>query len=75
LKQDDGPPPRVPAFLSDENGDGKSEYYEFARIFENHHLTEGEIKSLFNLADVNKNNRLTIQEWTDFRRLFVEPFE
>jgi len=42
---------------------------------ENRHITSGEIKAIFTIADMNKDNMISGEEWTDFRENFVIPYE
>lgn len=56
----------MPSELPDFDFDGKSEYKEFENLLKNHHLTKGEIKVLFRLADLNKNSKLDNEEWFHF---------
>jgi len=42
---------------------------------EKRHITSGEIKHLFVLADMNKDNMISSTEWNDFRVNFVELYE
>lgn len=42
---------------------------------ENRHITSGEIKHLFVLADMNKDNLISSTEWNDFRINFVVLYE
>lgn len=46
----------MPNFIEDGNGDGINEYFEFVNAFKNHALELGEIRYLWNVVDVKKEN-------------------
>jgi hypothetical protein len=48
---------------------------DFIKIWKSHHLTIGEIKYLYNLADLDRDTKISQMEWANFHRLFIEPFE
>jgi hypothetical protein len=39
------------------------------------HITAGEVKHLFTIADMNKDNMISSTEWNDFRINFVVLYE
>ena len=50
-------------------------YNKFREILSNHHLKEGEIRTIFKTADRNKDNEISGEEWHYFYKLFIQPFE
>lgn len=50
-------------------------FYNFLEIYKNHRLTLGEIKHIYNTADMNRDNTISPREWKMFYKLFVMPFE
>jgi len=44
-------------------------------IYKGHHMSAGEIKLVFRIADRTKDNRVSFAEWADFHTIFVQPFE
>jgi len=48
---------------------------EFASVWENRHLTYGEIKAVFTVVDINKDNLIDIDEWSNFKKLFSDEYE
>jgi len=54
---------------------GYCNFQDFAPVMEKRHITSGEIKHLFTLADMNKDNMISSEEWNDFRETFVILYE
>jgi hypothetical protein len=38
-------------------------------------MTTGEIKYLWNMVDVKKENEISSEAYVDFKNVFIEPFE
>ena len=45
---------------------------EFFKMFSALSLSNPEIQALYRFVDVNKNNRIDIDEWQNFYELFIE---
>lgn len=60
-----------PPFLSDD----KMDFTTFATYFSSYNLTKGEIRAIFRFCDKNNEDRISLSNWEDFRKIFLLPFE
>jgi Ca2+-binding EF-hand superfamily protein len=74
MKQEEKPEP-IPMRLPDENRDGFCEFSEFVSAMKNKAMTHGELRAIFRVVDKNDDNKIHGNEWFNFHRIFVEPFE
>ena len=72
---DGGKPKQIPEKFPDQDLDAKVDMSEALALFRNHHMTDGEIKIIFNTIDINKNNAVSYDEWQDFHTEFIGPFQ
>lgn len=57
---------------------GKTDWINFEMfkiLFKNRAMIPGEINTVFNTADMKKQNKLDQTEWQSFFKVFIEPFE
>merc|ERR1712096_546054 len=70
-----GEPLPMPVLFPDSNFDFQTDFGELQQIYKNHGLTKGEVRMIFNIIDMNADSQIAWLEWSNYRRIFVEPFE
>lgn len=61
--------------MTDGNQDGYADDADFIRSFSNMGMSPWELTNLFLMIDINGNGQIDVNEWRNFRTMFIEKFE
>ena len=78
----DAPPAKIPKTFKEIETVYKMElqssdmnFIEFMKIFSNKKMIRGEIKFIWDTIDIDKNNKISQEEFEDFHEIFITPYE